>query len=106
MDQRDAELLRADRAGDLDRLPVEREGAARRAMHAGEDLGEGRLAGAVLAQQRVDFARAQVEIDVAQHFDAGEGLGDAAGRDQRERCTSSAQCAGTGASGCDQASAP
>ena len=74
VDQRDAELLRRDRVGDLDRLAVEREGAARRAVDAREDLREGRFARAVLAEQRVDLAAPQVEVDIAQHLDAREGL--------------------------------
>ena len=50
VDQRDAELLRRDRVGDLDRRAVEAQGAARWAVYAGQDFGKGRFAGAVLAQ--------------------------------------------------------
>ena len=62
--------------------PFERERAARRAVHAGEDLGEGRLARAVLAQKRVDLALVQVEVDVGQYLDTRELLRDAARRDE------------------------
>ena len=79
MDQGDPELLGGVGRMDLDRLPVELDGAARRAVHPGEDLGEGRLAGPVLAEQRVNLAAVEVEIDVGQHLDAGEGLRDAVG---------------------------
>ena len=48
-------------------------------MHSGEDFHQGRLAGAVLAHQRMHFAAPQVEVDVAQRRDAGEGFGDASG---------------------------
>ena len=74
MDQRDAELLRRDRVDDFDRLAVQRERAARRAVDAREDLREGRFARAVLAEQRVDLAAHQVEVDIAQHLDAREGF--------------------------------
>src|SRR5690606_34432653 len=73
------------------------DGAAGRPVHAGEDFREGRLAGAVLAEQRVNLARHEVEVDIAQHIDGGEGLADATGGDQR--CGSRLGHAGTGASG-------
>ena len=53
-----------------------------RAMNAGHDLDQRRLAGAVLAEQRVDFAGAHVERHVAQHRDADEGLRNATERNQ------------------------
>jgi hypothetical protein len=83
MDQRDAEPLRRDRAGNFDLDPVHPERATARPVDPGEDFGEGRLAGAVLAEQRVNFAGHQIEIDVAQDFDAGKLLADAARRNQR-----------------------
>ena len=46
-------------------------------MHAGDDLDQRRFAGAVLAEQRMDLARAHVEVDVLERSDAGERLGDA-----------------------------
>ncbi len=42
-----------------------------RAVHAGQDLVEGRLAGPVFAEQRVDGAALQADGDVLQRFDAG-----------------------------------
>jgi hypothetical protein len=45
-------------------------------VHAREHLHQGRLAGAVLAHDGVDLARAQVEIDAVQDFDAHKALGD------------------------------
>ena len=68
--------------GDVDVRAVEGERAARRAMHAGENLGEGRFPGAVLAEQRMDLAAPKVEIDVAQHLDARERFGDAVRADE------------------------
>ena len=50
-------------------------------VHAGEDFHQGALAGAVLAHQRVHFAAVEVEVDVAQRRDAGEGFRDALGNE-------------------------
>ena len=43
-------------------------------VDAGDDLDQRRLAGAVLAHQRVDLAGLEVERDVVERLDAGEGL--------------------------------
>ena len=53
--------------------------------HARQDVHQGALAGAVLAEQGVDFAVAHVEIDPAEGPHAGEGLGDAPRLQQRIR---------------------
>ncbi len=50
-------------------------------MHAGDDLAEGRLAGAVLADERVDRAALDLEVDSRQRLDAAEALPDAVERD-------------------------
>src|SRR5580693_7903645 len=47
-------------------------------MDSREDLDERRLARAVVAHQRHDFAGAHVEIDVGQRRDRAKALGDAA----------------------------
>ena len=52
-------------------------------VHAGEDLHQRRLAGAVLAHQRVHLAGAEVEVDAVERGDAGEALADAARAQQR-----------------------
>ena len=52
------------------------------AMNSGHDLDQRRLAGAVLAEQRVHFAGAHIERNVAQHRDADERFRDATERDQ------------------------
>ena len=62
------------REGDL--LAVDRDGALVRLLHAVEDLHQGRLAGAVLADEGVDGALADGEVDVVVGDDAGEALGD------------------------------
>ena len=51
---------------------VEQDLAAIGLMHAAEDLHERRLAGAVLADQRRDLARIQLEVRVAQRARAAE----------------------------------
>lgn len=61
--------------GDL--LPVDGDGALVRLLHAVEDLHQGRLAGAVLADQGMDRALADGDRDVLVGDDAGEALGDA-----------------------------
>ena len=50
-----------------------------RLVQAVDDVHQGALAGAVLAQQRVDFALLQGEIHVVVRQDAGESLGDPCG---------------------------
>ena len=54
-------------------------------LHAGEDLHQRRLAGAVLAHERVDLAGAEVEVDAVERGDAGEALGDAEGAQEHPR---------------------
>ena len=58
------------------------DGAAVGGVHAGDDLDQRRLAGAVLAEERVHLAGEDVEVDVLEHADAGEGLRDAGERDE------------------------
>ena len=55
-----------------------------RAVHAGQDLDQGRLAGTVLAQQRVHLAGPDVEIDIVERQRAGEPL-EAADLEERRR---------------------
>ena len=55
------------------------EPAVIRGLRPGDDLDEGRLAGAVLADERVNLSGAQVEGYAAQRAHAREGLGDARG---------------------------
>ena len=55
-------------------LAVDEDRAAVVADGAGEDLDEGALAGAVLAEQRVHLAGARAELGVAQRDDAAVAL--------------------------------
>ncbi len=84
VDRRDAGRLRvrgareaAFAAGDDDRAGVD-------PVHAGERLDQGRLAGAVLAHERVDLALEKPEVDAVEGFDAGELDGDPAHLDDGE----------------------
>ena len=52
------------------------------AIEAGEDVGEGALAGAVLAEQGVDLALERLEVDGVVGDDAGKSLGDPAACDR------------------------
>ena len=59
-------------------LPLSQISPSSGPVEAGEDVHQRRLAGAVLAEQRVHLALAQVEVDVVVGDDPGEALGDAA----------------------------
>ena len=59
-----------------DGLPVDEHFALVRCVHTGHDLDEGRLAGAVLSDQRVHFARAQFQRDVVERTGRPEALRD------------------------------
>ena len=68
-------------------------------MDAGEHLDEGRFAGAVAAQQGVDLARADVEIDLIDGDGPAEGLGDRLHGDDRAHAFPQfppARCCGPG----------
>ena len=52
-------------------------------VRTGEDLDQGRLAGAVLAEQAVHLAGADVEVDAVEGADARELLDDAVHLEQR-----------------------
>ena len=54
-------------------------------QEAVEHLDEGRLAGAVLAEQGVVFAGPDVEVDLLVRLDGPEAFGQAADGDQRRR---------------------
>ena len=58
------------------RLAVQQHRAGVGGMHAADDLDHRRLAGAVVAHQRHDPARMQVEREVLQRHHAAEGLAD------------------------------
>ena len=74
MDGADTELLRRVGIGERDRFAVEEDLARVRLVNPGEDLDQGRLPSAVLADEHVDFARSQVERDVIEGDHAGKSL--------------------------------
>ena len=59
-------------------LPVQQDLAGVRVVQAVEDVHQRRLAGAVLAEQRVDLAAPELKVDVVVREDARELLGDPA----------------------------
>ena len=76
-DRRDARGLCSAWIGEADGDPVDLDLALIRRDHAGENIHQGRLAGAVLAKQRVDFPALEIEIDAAQCLRAAKALDDA-----------------------------
>jgi hypothetical protein len=107
VDDRDAVVLGVERVVQLDRLAVDGDRARVGAVHAGEDLHQGRLAGAVLADDRVDLARGAGEVDAVQDGDAVEGLDDA-GHPQplaHAAVTATGVAAGTSTQRCSRADA-
>jgi len=74
---RNAVVQRIGGAGKGQRRAAEPHLAMRRAVNARDDLGQRRLAGAILSQKRVNLARHQGEVDVAQGRDTVEFLGHA-----------------------------
>src|SRR5438045_9717765 len=56
--------------------PIEHETAGEFRMHAGDDLHQRALARAVLADETMDLAGGEREVDPTQRLDAAEGLGD------------------------------
>ena len=84
VDDGDAGALGRDRVGDLDRLAVDQDLAAGiGVVGAREDLHQGRLAGAVLAHQRLDLAAPGLELYAVQRLHAREGLADLAHLERR-----------------------
>ena len=82
--EREVLMDHADPGGDrvawraeVDGTAVDADGALVGPVQAGEDVHQRALAGPVLAEQRVDLARSQVEVDVIVGEDAREPLDDA-----------------------------
>src|SRR5687767_5320577 len=72
---------------DLDRRAVDPDLAAVLAVGAAEDLHQRRLAGAVLAEQHVDFAAVQRQIDTIERNHTRKRLPDAAHLEHRRHRT-------------------
>ena len=83
IDRGQAGAQRVHRGGEGDGLAGPADLAGVRAVRAGEDLDQGRLAGAVLSEQAVHFTGADIEVDPVQGADAGKRLHDARSSEQR-----------------------
>jgi hypothetical protein len=75
MDGADTELLCRVGIRERDRVAVEEDLPRVWLVDAREDLDQGRLPSAILADEDVDFARSQVERDVIKGDHAGKSLG-------------------------------
>ena len=69
---------RGARRAELDWTPVDHDLALVGVVEPVQDVHQRRLAGAVLPEERVDLARAEIEADVVVCDDAGEALRDPA----------------------------
>ena len=69
--------LRRRRRVEGDLLPVQNDVAGIFGIGARQDLDEGRLAGAIVADHRVHLTASDVAIDACERLHAGETLGDA-----------------------------
>ena len=85
MDQADAGAVGVGHVPEIRRGPVDADLARVRPVDPAEHLDEGRLAGPVLAEQGVDLAGAQVEVDPVECPDAAEGLADPAQLQERRK---------------------
>jgi hypothetical protein len=85
VDDGDAGRLRVGRAAEGQLRAVEDDRAGVRAVHAGEQLDDRRLARAVLADKRVDLAAVERERDVAGGRHGAERLRDTADLQERRR---------------------
>src|SRR5205807_10277955 len=83
MDDADAELLRSSRSRDVHVGAVQTDPSGVPAVDAGEDLHEGRLARAVLSDERMDLAPTKLKAAAAKRLDAGEVLADPVHLDQQ-----------------------
>ena len=82
VDDGDARPFGVADAGEADGGAVDQDLAGVGGLDAGEDLHQRRLAGAVLAHERVHLAGAEVEVDAVERGHPGEMLGDAPGAKQ------------------------
>jgi hypothetical protein len=76
VDGGDPQRLGVARVMDVHRLVVEADGPGVRLIDPGDDLDEGGLAGAVLADQGVHLAGTHVEVHMVERLDARKGFAD------------------------------
>ncbi len=84
--RRDAKIVRRGRRRHRDCLARHLDQPRVGLEHAGDDLGERRLARAVVADEGDHLVRVHVEVDADQRLDRAEPLGDAAHRQQWNPC--------------------
>ncbi len=80
MDDGDPGCLGVAHIGEAGGFSIDADGALVVRVDAGQDLHQRRLAGAVLAHERMDFARAQFEAHILERRDAAERFRDRFGR--------------------------
>ena len=83
VDRLDAVALGVARRCDVGLLAVDVDLAGIGPVGAGQDLDQGRLAGAVMAEQADDLAGMEIDRHVVDRLDAAEGDGDVAHLDER-----------------------
>ena len=71
-----ASFARFHGAAHVDIVTVQKDTAGVLRIHSTQDLDQRRLAGAVLAQDHMDFSRTELKVDVIQGADAGKALDD------------------------------
>ena len=76
IDGRDTGFLRVNGSFKGDRVAIERDFACIRPVDAGNQLDQGRFAGAIFAQERVHFTGLNVETHIIQGFDTWKRLAD------------------------------
>ena len=86
VDQHDAATLGVDRTAQADFRPVEPELASARRQMPRQDFHQGRLARAIFADDRVDLAGCDREIDVGEDLDRPEGTRQTNSLHHRTRC--------------------
>jgi hypothetical protein len=96
VDDADAGALGIERVRERDAASEQRDLALVGVVRAAEDLHQRRLAGAVLADQRVHLADAAVEVDAVDRGDGAEALHDAAHLERVRRSVRSAGGVGRG----------
>jgi hypothetical protein len=85
VDRRYAGLERVDRRAEDDHAAVELDRALGGLVRARDDADQRRLAGAVVAADREDFTRRDLEVDAPQCFDRAVALADAGQSKQRRQ---------------------
>ena len=76
VDRDDAGVLRLAGCGEINRSALEDHLTGVALIHAGQDFHQGGFARAVLTHEHMDFALADIEVDIGERQHAGEAFGD------------------------------